>query len=317
MPPQATKDWLSLLQEKARERDIYVDTDISGRIFHFHLGKNPGLIGKVRYSEEKSRDYENEQGQKHIWHRYNREKELIEQGSVRKVVNVTLDVWEKDEFNPDDHHFIFLTEDLIREETYSQGDQKIWIEGDGRYSGPLAKYVNDWDAIFDYSTGADSPSSGASPNDGFSSGVQVSEDTADRDTSGTISETLRTQVQVSNRFKREVFEKYDHHCPLSGIEDPDLLTISHILGRAENQNLAEDIENVILIDWTHHMAFDSNLWTFDESGRLWVKPGFETESETLNKSLIDRHGEKVEEFMLIADEYIERHNADLDWWPPR
>jgi putative restriction endonuclease len=43
--------------------------------------------------------------------------------------------------------------------------------------------------------------------------------------------------------------------------------------------LAEDIENVLLLDWTHHMAFDAGLWTFDESGRLWIKPGFETESE--------------------------------------
>lgn len=96
-----------------------------------------------------------------------------------------------------------------------------------------------------------------------------------------------------------------------------MLTISHILSRTENHDLAEDIENVLLLDWTHHMPFDAGLWTFDESGRLWVKPGFETESDFLKASLIDRHGGKVDELAMVADEYIERHNDDLDWWPPR
>jgi hypothetical protein len=311
MPPQATNDWLSILRKQAQERDVYADTDIDGRIFHFHLGEDPGIVGKVRYSEAKSRDYENDQGQKHIWHRYNREVEQIRQGSERKVVNVTLDVWDKDEFDPEEHHFIFLTEQLIQEETYSQGDQKIWIEGDGRYSGPLAEYVDDWDAIFNYAIGeATSTSSG--------SNSEQDEDTPfEENTSGTVSESRRTQVQVSGEFKRRVYKRFDHRCPLSGIEHSSILTVSHILGRADNQELAEDIENVILLDWTHHMAFDAGLWTFDESGRLWVKPGFETDSDTLTASLADRHGEKIGDLSTVSNEYIERHNDDLDWWPPR
>ncbi|MFC7223824.1 hypothetical protein ACFQKF_11870 [Halalkalicoccus sp. GCM10025322] len=53
---------------------------------------------------------------------------MIEQGSEREVTNITLDIWDKNKFDPEEHHFIFLTEQLIREETYSKGDQKIWIE---------------------------------------------------------------------------------------------------------------------------------------------------------------------------------------------
>lgn len=98
--------------------------------------------------------------------------EMIEQGSEREVTNVTLDVRDKNEFDPEEHHFIFLTERLIREETYSKGDQKIWIEGDGRYSGPLAKYVDNWDVIFQHATETSSPSSSTPPINGSGSGLQ-------------------------------------------------------------------------------------------------------------------------------------------------
>ncbi|MFC7047294.1 hypothetical protein ACFQH6_19465 [Halobacteriaceae archaeon GCM10025711] len=95
MPPQATADWLQLLEEEAQDRGVYMDTDVDVRNFHFQLGDDPGIIGKVRYSQKKKRNYENKQGLTHIWHRYNREKELIQNGSERRVVNVTLDVWDK------------------------------------------------------------------------------------------------------------------------------------------------------------------------------------------------------------------------------
>jgi hypothetical protein len=314
MPPQATKDWLALLEQQASERGVYIDTNLDGRIFHFQLGENPGVIGKVRYSEANSREYENEQGQKHIWHRYNREVEKIEQGSDRAVVNITLDVWDKHEFDPDEHHFIFLTQHLIEEETYSKGDQKIWIEAEGRYSGPLAKYVDDWDAVFQY---ARHPDTVPEPTAADSETQPTDQGGVSEDTSGTISESRRTQVQVSAEFRQAVFDRFEHRCPLSGIEHADLLTVSHILGRAEHQKLAEDIENVVLLDWTHHMAFDAGLWTFDESGRIWLNPEFETASESLQLSLTGRHGEKVKELSLVADAHIEEHNAPLDWWPPR
>ena len=166
----------------------------------------------MRYSEAKSRNYENEQGQKHIWHRYNREKEMIEQGSEREVANITLDVWDKNEFDPEEHRFIFLTERLIREETYSKGDQKIWIGGDGRYSGPLAEYVDNWDVIFQDATETSSPSLSTPSINGSGSGLQGDRGSVNGDTSGTISESQRIQVRVSEKFKRQVYERFSHRC---------------------------------------------------------------------------------------------------------
>lgn len=312
MPPQATKDWVAILKRKAEQRGIPIDTDLAGRIFHFHLSEDPGVIGKVRYSEAKSRNYENEQGKKFIWHRYNREVEWIEEDHDGRVVNITLDIKEKSKFDSDEHHFLFLTERMIEEDTYSEGDQEIWIEGEGEYSGPLAKHVDDWDAIFEYAKGES-----ASVATDSTEGVSTAEDEGTEDTAGTISETRRSQVQLSSSFKRDVYERFDSRSPLSGIAHPDLLTVSHILDRAEHPDLAEDIENVVLLDWNLHMAFDAGLWTFDESGRVWLNPDLETESDALRTALVDRHGEKTEAFAKVSDEYIERHNGDLEWWPPR
>ncbi len=90
-----------------------------------------------------------------------------------------------------------------------------------------------------------------------------------------------------------------------------------MLSRSDHPELAEDIKNVLLLDWTHHMAFDAALWTFDELGRIWIKKGLDTESDTLRSSLISRHGEKSEKLSLVSDNHIDRHNDDLNWWPPQ
>ncbi|WP_049967729.1 HNH endonuclease signature motif containing protein [Haloferax prahovense] len=316
MPVNATKDWLSLLSREADRRGVYLDTDIDGRIFHFHLGQDPGVIGKVRYSEARERNFENEQGLKHIWHRYNREKQLIEDGSERRVVNITLDVWSKDEFNPDEHHFIFLTEQMIDQDTYSQGDQKIFITGDGQYSGPLSKYVDNWDAVFEYATNGSPDQSRQSTQVGPKNSVSDTEFTQ-ADTSGSVINSQQETVVVSQKFKNVAYDRFDHQCVLTGIEVPELLTVSHVLGRADHRDLAEDIENVLILDWTHHMALDAGLWTFDESGRIWVEPGFETSSPYLEDSLVSRHGEKVETLTKVNNDYIEQRNQELEWWPPR
>jgi hypothetical protein len=304
MPPQATKDWLALLEKHARNRNIPCETDLDIKYFHFRLGRDPGVVGKVRISEGKRRNYEKEKGNEYIWHRYNRENEAIEDGRTRNIVNITLDVWDKDEYDPTENHFIFLTEQLLLNETYSQGDQRIEVESDGQYSGPLAKYTDDWDALFNYAMNRQTTAqSGTQP--------KYNEDI---DMSGSVTESKNTEIIVSEQFKQGVYDRFDHRCPLSGIENSALLTISHVLSRSKHPDLAEDPQNVLLLDWTHHMAFDAELWTFDESGYVWVEPDFDTESDTLSNSLIDNHGEKLSKLSVVSDEYIDRHNADLGWW---
>jgi putative restriction endonuclease len=66
-------------------------------------------------------------------------------------------------------------------------------------------------------------------------------------------------VQVSEQFKQELYGRFDHRCPLSGIERPELLTVSHIVARAEEPGIAEDPRNSVGLNWTHQMAFDAGL----------------------------------------------------------
>lgn len=142
----------------------------------------------------------------------------------RRVVNITLDADEKSEFGPQKHHFLFLIERMIKEDTYSKGDQKIWIEGEGRYSWALAQYVDDWGAIFEYAADGDPSGSGDS-----SDPTSLPDDPKHTDTAGTIAKTYRNQVQLSQSLRKTVYDQFDSRSPLSGITQSELLTSSHIL----------------------------------------------------------------------------------------
>nr|WP_305794598.1 HNH endonuclease [Halomarina rubra] len=210
---------------------------------------------------------------------------------------------------------------MIDQETYSQGDQKIHILGEAEYDGPLSTYVDDWEALFEYALAS---REGPQPTPSATTGPTSPPDreptdpaTLPADTSGTESERSGTDIRISKQFKRAVFDHYDGTCPLTGIEHNELLTVSHILGRADHPESAEDIENVVLLDWTHHMAFDNGLWTFDETGRIWLRPGFDTASQSLCSSLVERRGEKIQALALVGDQFIEQHNDGLEWWPPQ
>jgi hypothetical protein len=150
MPVQAIDDWISELGRRANERGVPFTTETGDRVFHFVLGDDPGVIGKVRTSEGRNREFRDDRGKEYIWHRYNREQEQAETDDPRRVVNITLDVWDTERYDPDEDHFLFLTQEMVTGDTYSQGDQKIKILGDGEYAGPLGRLVDDWDAVFDY-----------------------------------------------------------------------------------------------------------------------------------------------------------------------
>lgn len=152
MPRDAIEDWLSILKERAEQRDIRLDLDLDNRIFHFKLGNVDPVIGKVRISEAKKRNYQNDRGETHIWQRFDREQEKIKTDPSQRVCSVQLDIHGDDGYTENSDHFLFIPGELIVQETYSKGDQKIYITSAGEYRGDLARYPDDWDALFDYAT---------------------------------------------------------------------------------------------------------------------------------------------------------------------
>lgn len=153
---------------------------------------------------------------------------------------------------------------------------------------------------------------------------EVSQNTKRRDinseehSEGAVYEYQVTRVQVSNSFRRRAFDLYDNECILTEIKENPLVTLSHIVPRSDEVRYAEDINNIMLLNWTHHVAFDSGIFTLDPDLHLWVNPEFETGDPWLQQTLLDRHGEKLElpEGATPSEERIQERNTSIDWWPP-
>lgn len=145
---------------------------------------------------------------------------------------------------------------------------------------------------------------------------QVSE--GEPDFAGRLVEERRAGVRVSDAYKQTVYERFDGRCAVTEIGREELLTVSHVLGRADYPDIAEDPSNALLLNWTHHAAFDADLWTFDEAGRLWVHPEYQPDDEWMHGTLRARHGERVGALRDagVADDHVARRNESLSWWPP-
>jgi len=71
---------------------------------------------------------------------------------------------------------------------------------------------------------------------------------------------------------------------------------------------------VLPLSKTHHAAFDRELFTIDRDYHIRVNPEFETESELLQRSIVDRAGHRVAmPDGCVNPEYVARHNASLEW----
>ena len=153
MPRDEIEDWLFLLETKASERGVSIDFDVDGQVFHFLLGEEDPVLGKVRISKASSRNFTNEHGETHIWQRFDREQEQLQEDSDQRVCSIQLDIQDDGSYQENQDHFLFIPGELILQETYSKGDQKIYITSPGEYRGELARYADDWDALFEYATG--------------------------------------------------------------------------------------------------------------------------------------------------------------------
>jgi putative restriction endonuclease len=119
---------------------------------------------------------------------------------------------------------------------------------------------------------------------------------------------------VDPEFRATVLSRHDRTCPISRVDHPGLLDVAHVLSWSEYPEHRADPSNVLALSKTHHAAFDRELFTIDQDYRLRVNPEFETQSDVLQQTVIDRVGERIS---LPADslnpQYIAQHNAALEW----
>lgn len=135
------------------------------------------------------------------------------------------------------------------------------------------------------------------------------------DTKGTRRPRRGSEVRVSDSFRETTFDRYNHQCLLTKLRDDAFLTLSHILPRADYPEYAEHPENVLLLNWLHHQAFDAEIFTIDTDLVIHVDPAFSTESEYLQRRLIDLEGRCVDlpTEASISAEFLRMRNENIDW----
>ena len=128
-------------------------------------------------------------------------------------------------------------------------------------------------------------------------------------------ETTVTARSLPARFRDAVLSWYGARCPVSGVDHAELLDVAHVLSWSDNQDVRTDPGNVLILDKTHHEAFDRGLFTIDDGYRLQVMPGFSTESELLQSSLVDSDGQELTfpDTRRPSPEYLRTHNEALEW----
>jgi len=136
----------------------------------------------------------------------------------------------------------------------------------------------------------------------------------DTEFSASAYETTAHARAIDPEFRATVLSQYNRTCPVSGVDHLGLIDVAHVLSWSEHPECRADLANVLPLSKTHHAAFDRELFTLDQDYRLRVNPAFETESEVLQQTIIDRAGER----MSLPDEsldpnYITQHNAPLKW----
>jgi putative restriction endonuclease len=117
---------------------------------------------------------------------------------------------------------------------------------------------------------------------------------------------------VDPEFRATVLSRHDRTCPVSGVDHPRLLDVAHVLSWRDYPDRRADLANVLPLSKTHHAAFDRGLFTIDREYRGWVNPAFNTESDLLQRMILDRAGEKISISEASLDPgYLTEHNAAL------
>lgn len=132
--------------------------------------------------------------------------------------------------------------------------------------------------------------------------------------------TATTYATVTNaraldpEFRETVLARYDRTCSVSGVDHPGLLDVAHILSWSEYPDHRADLANVLPFSKTHHAAFDRELFTIDREFRLRVNPSFETRSNLLQRTIIDRGGDRIQLAAgSVEPDYLQQYNATLSW----
>ena len=127
-------------------------------------------------------------------------------------------------------------------------------------------------------------------------------------------ETTVTARAIDPEFREVTLRRFNSTCPISGVDHSSLLDVAHVLSWRDYPEYRADLSNVLALSKTHHAAFDRELFTIDQNYRIRVNPTFETESDLLQRTIVNRDGERISvSDGTVNPDYITQHNATLEW----
>lgn len=143
--------------------------------------------------------------------------------------------------------------------------------------------------------------------------AQSSSDPDEAFSAGTYQTVSYARV-IDPEFRATVLSRFDYTCPVSGVDHPALVDVAHVLPWSDYPDYRSDLSNVLPLSKIHHAAFDRHLFTIDAGYRLQVNPSFETKSDLLQQTIVDRDGERVPLLENSVDpDHLRRHNALVGW----
>lgn len=132
-------------------------------------------------------------------------------------------------------------------------------------------------------------------------------------TTGETTSTTTNRIGQQD-FRKQVRDRYEDSCVLCDVDKPGLLQAGHILDWSEFESPRGDPANGLLLCYTHHRAFDLNMFTLSDDYEIVIRPELDTQSEFLTQTILNREGESVTfPNAPPSAEYLERHNERIGW----
>ncbi len=107
-------------------------------------------------------------------------------------------------------------------------------------------------------------------------------------------------------FRRMILTSYGRRCALTGLDDPRMLTASHIVPWQEDARHRLDPTNGLCLNALHDRAFDRHLITFDADWRMVIRSDVPVVARRqLLRGVDDRL--RMPERFRPASEFMDRH----------
>ena len=130
-------------------------------------------------------------------------------------------------------------------------------------------------------------------------------------------EVLRETKQRVNqgRFRKMILATYETQCCVSGLNVPEVLRASHIVGWADDDKNRMNPTNGLCLSATYDAAFDRHLISFDEDYRLIFSPKLKEfySNEAFKTQFLAFEGQQISKPKRFCpdQEFLEKHRQKL------